>query len=199
LTRWRTLRASNAVDIREAAAITGWRLLVLGVTMRADWRVKLGWTAALFLLWLIVCAIFHYQTVLVGLGVAFLIASLNSDLLPSLSADLHVTPRTIIPWIKYSGYLVIEIIKASMQVARLAFTRDCCGRMISDYVEHESLLREPMMRVFLANSITLTPGTLTVEAPLEGPLLVHVLTREAADGLKDWTIERQLAVIERKI
>ncbi len=167
--------------------------------MRADLRLKLGWTATLFLLWLMFAQSFHYQTILVGLGVAFLIASLNSDLLPSLSSDLHVTHRTIVPWVRYFGYLVIEIIKASMQVARLAFTRDCCGHMISDYVEHETVLREPMMRVFLANSITLTPGTLTVEAPLTGPLLVHVLTHEAADGLKDWTIERQLAAIERKI
>lgn len=167
--------------------------------MRAEWRLKLGWTVALFLLWLLFAQSFHYQTVLVGLAVAFLIASLNSDLLPSLTADLHVTHRTILPWVIYFGYLVIEIVKASLQVARLAFTRDCCGHMISDYVEHESILSEPMMRVFLANSITLTPGTLTVEAPQRGPLLVHVLTHEAAEGLKDWTIERQLAAIERKI
>ena len=171
----------------------------MGVTMRSEWRLKMGWTAALFLLWLMFAQSFHYQTVLVGLGVAFLIASLNTDMLPSLSADLHVTHRTIIPWIMYSGYLVVEVIKSSVQVARLAFTRDCCGHMISEYVEHKSILREPMMRVFLANSITLTPGTLTVEAPIDGPFLIHVLTPEAADGLTDWTIERQLAAIERKI
>ncbi len=167
--------------------------------MKAEWRLKLGWTVTLFLLWLLFAQSFHYQTVLIGLGIAFLIASINSDLLPSLTCDLHMSPGTAINWLKYFGCLVIEIVKASVQVARLAFTRDCCGHMISDYVEHHSELREPMMRVFLANSITLTPGTLTVEAPLDGAMLVHVLTTEAAEGLKDWTIERQLVAIERKI
>lgn len=153
----------------------------------------------LFLLWLLFAQSLDYQTILSGVAIAYLIAVLNSDLLPSLTRDLHVTRRTVVLWTVYTAYLIIEIVKASVQVARLAFMRDCGSKMISEFVEHKSLLREPMMRVFLANSITLTPGTLTVEAPAQGPLLIHVLTRDAADGLVDWTIERQLAAIERKI
>ena len=51
--------------------------------------------------------------------------------------------------------------------------------------------------ISLANSITLTPGTISVEAPLTGDFVVHVLTSEAREGLKDWHIENRLAAIER--
>lgn len=167
--------------------------------MRIDWRRRLGWTVTLFLLWVLFSQSLHYQTLLAGLVVAHIIASLNGDLLPSLTRDLHVTGRTVGLWAVYIAQLLVEIVKASLQVARLAFTRDCYNAMISDFVSHDSPLREPMMRVFLANSITLTPGTLTVEAPTRGPMLVHVLTDDAATGLVDWRIERQLCEIERRI
>ena len=166
--------------------------------MKVDWRRRIGWTIALFLLWLVFAQSFHYQTLLVGICVAYLIASINGDLLPSLKGDLHVNGRNLPLWIVYIGHLLVEIVKASWQVAKLAFSRDCCNGMISEFVPHTPKLKEPMMRVFLANSITLTPGTLTVEAPTSGPLLIHVLTEDAAAGLVDWKIEQQLSIIERE-
>lgn len=50
--------------------------------------------------------------------------------------------------------------------------------------------------VALANSITLTPGTVTVD--VEGDvLLIHALTRGAAKGIEDRVIEQRVLGLER--
>jgi multicomponent Na+:H+ antiporter subunit E len=139
----------------------------------------------------------HYQTVLTGLVVSVLVTLINGDLLLSLTRDLHVKPATVAMWLSYLFFLVIEIITAALQVSKLAFSLR--PKLSPGFVPFASRLREPMMRVVLANSITLTPGTLTVEAPLEGNLLIHVLTEEAAAGLNDWHIEQRLISLERKL
>ena len=46
-----------------------------------------------------------------------------------------------------------------------------------------------------ANSITLTPGTVTVEADHDA-FLVHALTREGAEGLQGSEMDRRVAALE---
>jgi len=48
-----------------------------------------------------------------------------------------------------------------------------------------------------ANSITLTPGTVTVEAVHE-EFLVHALTQEGADGLAGSEMDRRVSRFEGK-
>ena len=46
-------------------------------------------------------------------------------------------------------------------------------------------LKKDLTRVLFANSITLTPGTVTVE--LEGDrLIVHGITKDHVEGVRDW-------------
>jgi len=155
---------------------------------------RAGWTVVLFMLWLLFAQSFHWQSMITGLVVSAIVVAMNHDLLLSLSTDLHVNMRSITPWTAWVGLLIIEIFKSGWQVAKLAFSR----KLILDpgYITHQTGLKEPMMRVSLANSITLTPGTLTVEAPATGEFVIHVLTGEAGEGLKDWHIEKRLAEIE---
>ncbi|MDP3487706.1 MAG: Na+/H+ antiporter subunit E [Bacillota bacterium] len=156
---------------------------------------RIGWSMTLFFLWILFAQSFHWQTVITGLVVAAVVAAMNDDLLLSLSGDLHVTVRSLGAWVILAAWLIVEIVKAGWQVAVLAFSFKL--NLQPTYITHKSKLLEPMMRVTLANSITLTPGTLTVEAPMTGDFVIHALTREAAEGLKDWHIENRLAAIER--
>ena len=161
-----------------------------------SWKRRLGWTVVLFLTWILFAQSFHWQSLITGLVVAFFVTMWNDDLLLSLSNDLHVERRTIVQWFMFAVWLVIDICKAAWQIAAVA----CSWRMDiqSQYVMHAVKLNEPAMRMVLANSITLTPGTLTVEAPQEGVFVVHALTDAAAEGLKDWHIENRLVAIERR-
>ncbi|MGP1366809.1 MAG: Na+/H+ antiporter subunit E [Schwartzia sp. (in: firmicutes)] len=51
----------------------------------------------------------------------------------------------------------------------------------------------PIAKVCLANSITLTPGTVTIEVTEDGVFTVHALTDGAADGLKDGAMQKKVA------
>ncbi|MBR0069480.1 MAG: Na+/H+ antiporter subunit E, partial [Synergistaceae bacterium] len=63
-------------------------------------------------------------------------------------------------------------------------------------VKFNTKLKTEPARIALANSITLTPGTITVS--LEGDeLLVHALSREMADGLEGSMFENLLMRMER--
>jgi multicomponent Na+:H+ antiporter subunit E len=62
-------------------------------------------------------------------------------------------------------------------------------------IEIETPLRSEFALVTLGNSITLTPGTITVSvAPGKGKFLVHALAKEPADALLvDQTMQRKVA------
>jgi multicomponent Na+:H+ antiporter subunit E len=51
--------------------------------------------------------------------------------------------------------------------------------------------------VTYANSITLTPGTVTVDID-DDSMLIHALTAGAAEGLKDGSMEAQVKRLEGK-
>ena len=51
----------------------------------------------------------------------------------------------------------------------------------------------PMAKVCLANSITLTPGTVTIDVAEDGVFTVHALTAGSADGLKEGGMQKKAA------
>ena len=94
----------------------------------------------------------------------------------------------------YLIVLLVEIVKANIAITRLVLaptiTVEPC------LVKFRTSLKTNAARVALANSITLTPGTITVS--LEGnEFLVHALNREIAGGLEGSIFERLLARMER--
>ncbi len=56
-------------------------------------------------------------------------------------------------------------------------------------------LRTSFGRALYANSITLTPGTVTVSLD-RGSVLVHALTADDADGLQEAAMQRRVAALE---
>ncbi|MCB1777853.1 MAG: Na+/H+ antiporter subunit E, partial [Candidatus Competibacteraceae bacterium] len=56
--------------------------------------------------------------------------------------------------------------------------------------------RSAMGQVIYANSITLTPGTITASLS-DGVLEVHALTQEAADALLEGDMDRRVTALER--
>ena len=93
----------------------------------------------------------------------------------------------------YLGLLLREMFKANLRVMGLILARDielepCLARF-------RTHLKTEAARVALANSITLTPGTVAVS--LEGDeLLVHALNRDMARRLVDSALERALRNLE---
>lgn len=92
--------------------------------------------------------------------------------------------------IGYVVWLTGQIVVAAVQVARIVLA----PRMEVDpsLVEFHADLPNASAQTIVANSITLTPGTVTVELD-HGVFLVHALTDSARDGLLTGTIPRRVA------
>lgn len=94
----------------------------------------------------------------------------------------------------YIAVLVVEIVRANLSITRLVLAPEIDVEPC--LVKFRTPLKSEAARVALANSITLTPGTITVS--LDGDeLLVHALNREIAGGLEGSLFERLLARMER--
>lgn len=95
--------------------------------------------------------------------------------------------------IQYIVTLVIEIIKANLVVFRLIYTAEY--ELEPAIVHFKTDLHSTFARVLLANSITLTPGTITVSLQ-EDHYMVHCLDKELAEGISSSVFVRLLKKIE---
>lgn len=93
----------------------------------------------------------------------------------------------------YIGVLIVEIVKANVQVMHLVLTdREIAEPVI---IEYRTGLKTNLSRVILANSITLTPGTITVSLQ-EDKLVIHCLDKTMAEEVEDLIFERLLEKME---
>lgn len=89
----------------------------------------------------------------------------------------------LVPWfVRYFWVLVKEIVKANVAVLGIIISPENQPEPAIVYFDAE--LKSGLAKVLLANSITLTPGTITVS--VEGDrYCVHCLDRELAEGLEE--------------
>ncbi len=90
----------------------------------------------------------------------------------------------------YWLWLGKEIVRSSIDVARIIL--DPKLPISPRIVEFEATAQKPVGQVTLGNSITLTPGTLTLDLH-EGVLTVHALTEASARDLMSGEMDRRVA------
>lgn len=137
------------------------RLLILAVALAATWLIWSG----------------LYKPLLLSLG----ILSVGLTLWLSVRMHLHrkavfaldLAPRLVFFW----AGLLADIVKSNLVVARIVL--DPRLPIKPTLVKLEPRLRGQVGRATLANSITLTPSTVTLDAH-RGVFLVHCLTEESA-------------------
>lgn len=93
----------------------------------------------------------------------------------------------------YWAWLVWQIVVANFQVAACALGRT--GRVAPEVVRVPVNLDTPVAKVTYANSVTLTPGTVSLLLEAD-ELTAHALTRASADGLRSGAMERRIAWLE---
>jgi multicomponent Na+:H+ antiporter subunit E len=134
--------------------------------------------AILLGLWLLLTAPFSVQELILGSAVALLIAVLP---LPGLGAygDISLLPKRLWFAFVYLWVFLIAVVKSNLDVAfRVLHPRLPINPGI---VKVKTRLKSPLGRLILANSITLTPGTITVD--IHGDeLFIHWLSIEDSEG-----------------
>lgn len=111
----------------------------------------------------------------------------------SVRKDIAYLKRAI-PILEYVGVLVWEIIKANFAVIKLVTSSKYDLEPV--LIHFKTDLQTRQARVILANSITLTPGTITVRLE-ENEYVVHCLDKELAKGMNHSIFVELLEKIER--
>lgn len=133
--------------------------------------------ATLLLFWLLLNGSLAGDVLLVGVVAALFIAILFRGG-RSILSGFHFTPHAIFATAGYLMFFLAELVKANLHIARVVLTPSL--PISPAIVKVRTRLQSPMGRLLLANSITLTPGTLTVEINGEW-LYIHWVNAEATD------------------
>ena len=96
--------------------------------------------------------------------------------------------------IAYVAVLIKEIIKANITMARFIFNREIIAEPV--LVHFDSDLKTRLARTVLADSITITPGTITVEMD-DGSFCVHCYDKSMAEGIEESIFVRLLRRMEK--
>ena len=101
--------------------------------------------------------------------------------------------RLVLRSILYLPWLVLEVIKANLQVSRIILSRRI--RISPRLIRLNATQKSELGQVIFANSITLTPGTVTLNVQ-DGELLVHALTEATANDLHEGEMNRRVRALE---
>lgn len=134
---------------------------------------------------------FNLLHVCEGIIAALIVTGISHELLiPEKGEKTLLKSLRLIP---YLGWELWQIVLANFDVAY----RVLHPKMPIDprIIEFETTLRSDFALTTLANSITLTPGTITIIVePEKGKFLVHALAKKAADALLvNKTMQRKVA------
>lgn len=129
---------------------------------------------ALFVLWIVLSASYELIHIALGAIVASVVIWINPK--GTQQADRIVWHRALL----YIPWLFVRIMKSGFHVSRLILQPSLPIK--PELITHETPLRSDGELVVLGNSITLTPGTITVEATA-GKIIVHAIDQSAQEDL----------------
>lgn len=145
----------------------------------------------LYAFWILLSGYFEPFLLTAGAGSALAVVL--------LSRRMHIVDREGHPIqmlasvFLYWPWLIREIAKCAWDVSRIIL--DPALPISPILIRFKPTQRSTVGLVTHANSITLTPGTITVEAA-QNEFLVHALTRSAGAGVIDSEMDRRVTAVE---
>ena len=154
------------------------RMLVLLVPLVAAWLLWSG----------------IYKPLLLGLGIFSCVLTIyikyRMEYFQTEVFALGFGRRLISYWL----WLAIEVVKSSLDVARIVLSPSL--PISPQVVRIKASCEHPVDQAILANSITLTPGTLALDV-YNGEITVHALTRAGADELRKGEMDRRVQTLRK--
>ena len=134
----------------------------------------------LLLVWLVANASMAMDVIVTGVIISAILA-LPLSVFAGAYADIRLTPKAFIYYFRYLGVFLWELLLANMNVARIVFSPKI--DIHPGIVKVHTRLKSRTGRLVLANSITLTPGTLVVDI-VDDTLFVHWIDVTTQDSEK---------------
>lgn len=144
--------------------------------------------------WILLSGEFNLILLISAVFASLFVASISHDLLIG-DADIRAGVTRLGRFLKYLPWLLYQILLSNID---LVYRTLHPGMPIDPcLVKFDTSLRTDIGITILANSITLTPGTVTVEATKDGVFIVHAIAKEPAEGLLSGEMQRRVDEIER--
>ncbi len=145
----------------------------------------------LFATWLLMSGVYIPFILLLGVfscAVVVLIA-MRMDVIDHEAVPLHITFRSLLYW----PWLLWEIVKANIDVTKRVLG---LAPISPTMTRLQATQKTDLGLVIFANSITLTPGTISIDVEENGEILVHAISREGAKGFADGEMDRRVTELE---
>lgn len=168
------------------------KLLTRACTYYPDNLGRIVTFLVLFGFWITMSGKFDSFHLSLGLICCFLVGFISHDL---LFEDVRAKNRiaSILRFFGYLPWLIYQIVLANLHVAYLVLS----PKMPIDpkIITFKSNLMSDLSKVTLANSITLTPGTITMDIIDDEEFYVHAVSKKVADDLLTGEMEQRVAYI----
>lgn len=142
-------------------------------------------------LWILMSG--HFEPFLLSMGAASVLltvwVSARLGILDREAVPVHLLPRAILYW----PWLIKEIVKANIDVAKIILNP---ALPISPQTfRTRASQKTELGQAIYANSITLTPGTISIDLNGEW-ITVHALTTAGAEGVETGDMDRRVTRME---
>jgi len=133
-----------------------------------------------FIIWLAFTSSFDLVEVLVGIVVSFVISIFNYNYFTQIGLK-SFSPRRLIYIVQYVFVFLWALLLSNLNVARIVISPSL--PINPAIVEFDSKLKSDFAKLILANSITLTPGTFTIDF-IDNRFFIHRLESESIEPEK---------------
>ncbi len=151
----------------------------------------IGLIVVLAAIWLLLSG--HFEILMLFFGVISIAISvfiaMRMDVVDHEGVPLQVTWAML----RYLPWLAWEVVKANIDVARRIIDPNL--PISPKFFETKASQSSDLGQIIYANSITLTPGTVSVDLD-PGVIMVHALSIEGAEGIEAGEMDRRVTQIE---
>lgn len=136
----------------------------------------------------------YFMPLLLVLGILscilVVVIAMRMDVVDHEAVPVHLTFSALLYW----PWLLWEIVKANIDVTKRVLFPSV--GISPTMVRLKATQKTDLGRVIYANSITLTPGTITIDIDSDGHVLVHAISRDGAEGLESGDMDRRVTAME---
>ncbi len=154
-------------------------------------------SVCLFIFWLLLSGRLELKFIIYGIVTAVVCSYVCMPLLHvenlAGTKKYFVFKMSLPKLIVYIGWLIWQLILANIDVMQACLRPQM--KIEPKVILFRMNMDNPMATTFLANSITLTPGTVTINVSKQGVFAIHALTPGAADGIVGGDMARKVAAL----
>lgn len=151
----------------------------------------------LFLFWLLISGSLHLKFLVIGAFGSLVVAWVCTPLFMIRNGDrtkkYFALAFPIFKFFLYLIWLLKELILSNLDVAQAVLKKSLPIKPL--VLKFQVSFDNPMAIAVLANSITLTPGTLTMNVDARGIYEIHALTDTAAKGIRSGAMIKKVAAL----